>query len=72
MRVFQIRIHDAVDCDFYLHVMSQPIIEHCRNIRFAPYNLQYNELHAQMLVTIVPMLCWRFALVVALSIQPCS
>lgn len=33
----QVRIHDALDADFYLKVGSKPIIETCRNLGFAPY-----------------------------------
>eukprot|EP00741_Cyanophora_paradoxa_P021182 tig00021339_g20445.t1 len=43
----QIRIHDAKGCDFYVHVRSGPIIEHCSGLRFAPYNLSYPELPSQ-------------------------
>lgn len=38
----QIRLHDAVNCDFYLHASSHPIIEHCDALRFAPYALHYD------------------------------
>ncbi|KAF8064675.1 hypothetical protein HT031_003477 [Scenedesmus sp. PABB004] len=34
----QVRIHDAVGCDFYLRVRSRPIIEHSTGLRFAPYD----------------------------------
>jgi hypothetical protein len=34
----QIRLHDAHHCDFYLHVLSNPIIEHCDTLRFAPHD----------------------------------
>jgi hypothetical protein len=46
----QIRIHAAHRCDFYLHVQSNPIIEHSDTLRFAPYNLSYPEQasHAQV------------------------
>jgi hypothetical protein len=39
----QIRIHTAQRCDFYLHVQSNPIIEHSSALRFAPYCLRYAE-----------------------------
>lgn len=32
----QVRIHDCKDTDFYLYSSSQPIIEDCANVRFAP------------------------------------
>uniref|UniRef100_A0A7S2W7D6 C-CAP/cofactor C-like domain-containing protein n=1 Tax=Mucochytrium quahogii TaxID=96639 RepID=A0A7S2W7D6_9STRA len=44
----QIRIHDSQDCDFYLHVLSRPIIEHCKTLRFAPYALEYDLLQEQI------------------------
>uniref|UniRef100_A0A7S4FA02 C-CAP/cofactor C-like domain-containing protein n=1 Tax=Chrysotila carterae TaxID=13221 RepID=A0A7S4FA02_CHRCT len=33
----QIRIHTSTACDAYVHVSSHPILEHCREFRFAPY-----------------------------------
>lgn len=44
----QVRIHEAHNCDFYLAVMSKPIIEHSANLRFAPYPLEYPELDGQL------------------------
>jgi len=44
----QIRIHDTTSCDFYLHVLSRPIIEHCSNLKFAPYALSYASLETQL------------------------
>jgi len=44
----QARIHKAVGCDFYLGVMSQPIIELCSGVRFGPYALEYAELGQQV------------------------
>jgi hypothetical protein len=44
----QIRIHDSYDCDYYLHVASNPIFEDCARLRFGPYNLYYPEQAAQM------------------------
>jgi len=44
----QIRIHDSYDCDYYLHVASNPIFEDCTRLRFGPYNLYYPEQAAQM------------------------
>jgi hypothetical protein len=32
----QVRIHECENVDFYLHVMSRPIIEDCKGVRFAP------------------------------------
>jgi len=37
----QIRIHDCYNCDMYMRVGSRPIIEHCSDVRFAPYSLSY-------------------------------
>ena len=39
----QLRIHTSTLCDYYLHVMSHPIIEHCQKVRFAPYGLKYTN-----------------------------
>ncbi|KAI8057823.1 tubulin binding cofactor C-domain-containing protein [Syncephalis plumigaleata] len=32
----QFRMHTSKQCDIYIHCSSQPIIEHCEQIRFAP------------------------------------
>ena len=45
----QIRLHHAERCTFHLRVMSNPIIEDCTGLIFAPYNLQYSGLQ-EMLV----------------------
>ena len=37
----QIRIHHAHSCDFYLAVQSNPIIEDCDKLRFAPYRFEF-------------------------------
>jgi hypothetical protein len=37
----QIRLHMSENCDFFVYAKSNPIIEHCKNVRFGPYNLQY-------------------------------
>lgn len=44
----QIRLHTSHRCDFYLHVLSRPIIEHCDTLRFAPYGLNYPQWPAQL------------------------
>jgi len=44
----QIRLHTSLRCDYYLHVLSRPIIEHCSQLRFAYYSLQYPTLRAQL------------------------
>jgi hypothetical protein len=44
----QIRIHAAQRVDFYVHVLSNPIIEHSSQVRFAPYALDYEELAEHM------------------------
>jgi hypothetical protein len=46
----QTRIHDSYDCDYYLHVASNPIFEDCSRLRFGQYALAYPELPAQMIV----------------------
>lgn len=40
----QVRLHTSTRCDFYLHVHSRPIIEHCSALRFAPYPLAFPAL----------------------------
>jgi hypothetical protein len=35
----QIRIHTSTQCDFYIQVLSRPIIEHCNHLRFAPFEV---------------------------------
>lgn len=37
----QVRMHDCVNVDVYLSCMSRPIIEDCKNIRFAPIPKSY-------------------------------
>jgi len=44
----QIRLHTSTECDFYLHVHSRPIIEHCSKLRFAPYPLTHPLLAGDM------------------------
>ncbi|KAJ4490013.1 tubulin binding cofactor C-domain-containing protein [Lentinula aciculospora] len=50
VRCHQFRMHSSQDIDVYLSIQSNPIIEHCSSIRFAPYpstfpptNLQHNS-----------------------------
>jgi tubulin-specific chaperone C len=38
----QLRIHTSIECDFYVHITAQPIIEDCQQCRFAPYNVEYD------------------------------
>merc|ERR1712228_57210 len=40
----QCRIHHCKDTKFYIHVNSEPVIEHSDNVQFAPYNVKYKEL----------------------------
>ncbi|KAK7477753.1 hypothetical protein BaRGS_00031041 [Batillaria attramentaria] len=40
----QLRIHNTVQTDFYIHVTSKAIIEDCSAVRFAPYNWNYDGL----------------------------
>ena len=44
----QFRLHHSVNCVFYLHALSHPIIEDCTKLFFAPYLLDYPELPSQM------------------------
>ncbi len=43
----QIRIHTSENCDFYVYARSNPIIEHCRNVRFGAYHLEYDGVREQ-------------------------
>merc|ERR1712129_6185 len=40
----QCRIHHAKATKFYIHVNSEPVIEHSESVQFAPYNVKYKEL----------------------------
>jgi hypothetical protein len=40
----QVRIHTSTNCDFYLYTRSDPIIEHCSDIRVAPYDFTYDHI----------------------------
>ncbi|KEG03459.1 tubulin binding cofactor c, putative [Plasmodium vinckei vinckei] len=40
----QIRIHNAVNTNFYINSMSSPIIENSEKLFFFPYNLNFDEL----------------------------
>jgi len=40
----QIRIHSSSHCEFYIKCLSDPIIEFCDNLSFAPYNFSYPKL----------------------------
>ncbi|CAF0785221.1 unnamed protein product [Adineta steineri] len=39
----QLNIHTSDECDFYVHITAQPIIEGCHHCRFAPYNVEYKS-----------------------------
>lgn len=39
----QLRVHTSDECDFYVHISAQPIIEDCHHCRFAPYNVEYKS-----------------------------
>lgn len=40
----QLRVHNTLDSDFYIHVTSKAIIEDCSGVKFSPYNWIYNGL----------------------------
>eukprot|EP00051_Salpingoeca_urceolata_P020324 m.303922 g.303922 ORF g.303922 m.303922 type:complete len:105 (-) comp19596_c0_seq13:2153-2467(-) len=42
----QLRIHDATDTNFYLHVTGKAIIEDCDRLQFAPYTWTYPDIDA--------------------------
>lgn len=44
----QIRIHSTKNTDFYLRVRSRPIVEHTRDVRFAPYAFHYEGIEKQL------------------------
>jgi len=44
----QCRIHRAQDCDVYLCTCSQPVVEHCRSVRFGPYNFELEDVDAKL------------------------
>ena len=55
----QLRVHGTIQSRFYLHVTSRAIIEDCRQVSFAPYNLTYPELEEYFKVLILLIiLCW--------------
>lgn len=43
LRSHQIRIHHSHKVDFYLVARSNPIIEHCDELKFGVYNCQYEN-----------------------------
>ena len=43
----QVRVHNAIRCDFYLFVRSNPIIEDSSALRFAPYRQYHRELDGE-------------------------
>lgn len=40
----QIRIHDTFDSTFCIYTQSRPTIEHCKGLKFAPYNASHTEM----------------------------
>eukprot|EP00730_Choanoeca_flexa_P007928 TRINITY_DN12415_c4_g2_i10.p3 TRINITY_DN12415_c4_g2~~TRINITY_DN12415_c4_g2_i10.p3 ORF type:complete len:137 (+),score=3.06 TRINITY_DN12415_c4_g2_i10:1039-1449(+) len=42
----QLRVHNAYNSRFYIHVTSRAIIEDCDQLKFAPYNWKYDTLEA--------------------------
>merc|ERR1712166_635869 len=47
----QLRIHNALQTDFYCLTNSPPIIEHCKELRFAPNAMAYDGLDADLETT---------------------
>ena len=39
----QLRTHETLNSDFYLHVTSKGIVEDCHRVRFAPYKFCYDN-----------------------------
>lgn len=54
----QVRIHECEDVDFYLHCSSHPIIEDCRNVRFAPIPGSYVSV-SPLSLPHVDICCWE-------------
>ncbi|XP_045123933.1 tubulin-specific chaperone C-like [Portunus trituberculatus] len=47
----QMRVHNTLDSDLYIHVTSAAIIEGCQRVRVAPYNLAYPDLDQHYLTS---------------------
>ena len=47
----QMRVHNTLDSDLYIHVTGAAIIEGCRRVRVAPYNLTYPALEQHYLTS---------------------
>ncbi|KAK4473047.1 hypothetical protein MN116_004239 [Schistosoma mekongi] len=45
----QLRVHQTSNCRLSLHMASRPIIEHCTNLKVAPYQLVYDSLNEDLL-----------------------
>ena len=39
----QLNVHTSDECDFYVHITTQPILDDCHHCRFAPYNVDYQS-----------------------------
>ncbi len=39
----QLRVHTSDECDFYVHITAQPVLEDCHHCRFAPYTVEYKS-----------------------------
>lgn len=39
----QLFVHTSDECDFYVHITRQPVLEDCHHCRFAPYNVDYQS-----------------------------
>jgi hypothetical protein len=46
----QLRIHTSINCKFYVHCPTNPIVESVSQAYFAPYNFKYDELPAHLTV----------------------
>lgn len=45
----QIRIHDTFDSTFFIYTQSRPTIEHCKGLKFAPYNATHDNMDQWLL-----------------------
>eukprot|EP00444_Apocalathium_aciculiferum_P051850 CAMPEP_0183517964 /NCGR_PEP_ID=MMETSP0371-20130417/15222_1 /TAXON_ID=268820 /ORGANISM="Peridinium aciculiferum, Strain PAER-2" /LENGTH=394 /DNA_ID=CAMNT_0025715953 /DNA_START=41 /DNA_END=1225 /DNA_ORIENTATION=- len=44
----QLRLHDSDNMLLHLHTLSGPVVEHCKRIAFAPYDLSYASVQEHM------------------------
>ena len=50
----QLRVHSSHGCQFFTRTTSDPIIEDCADLTFAPYDFSYNEIEKDFSTTGIP------------------